>query len=288
MFACVFPGQGSQALGMGGALFDTVPEFTAAESQIDALLGYSVREVCLQGPEARLKDTRYTQPCMFVVNALTYFDGLRTHGRPDAVAGHSLGEYNALLAAGAFDLLTGLRIVARRAELMAAANGGGMAAVLKVPAERVLALLRDHDLGMLDVANFNAPLQTVIAGPADAISRAIATFQREGVSCLPLPVSAPFHSRYMADAARQFGSFLESIPFGSLAMPVVSNVTAFPYPQYGPASIRSLLVRQIVQPVRWVDCVQRLSSLGVTSFKETGPGTVLTRLWQQIAPQPAS
>src|SRR5262245_24745852 len=165
MLAFVFPGQGSQSLGMGQALFDTVPEYAAVESQIDALLGYSVRDVCLNGPDSRLKDTRYTQPCMFVVNALCYYDGLRKHGRPDAVAGHSLGEYNALMAAGAFDLLTGVRIVARRAELMAAAKDGGRVAVIGPSAAAVERLLAQPELSGLDVANYNTPAQTVIGGP---------------------------------------------------------------------------------------------------------------------------
>jgi malonyl CoA-acyl carrier protein transacylase len=267
-------------------LFDTVPEYARVEHEIDRLLGYSVREVCLRGPESCLRDTRFTQPCMFVVNALYYYDALRTHGRPHAVAGHSLGEYNALMAAGAFDLLTGVRLVERRAELMSTVSNGTMAAVLKLPSELVVRLLEHPSLAALDVANLNTPQQTVISGPTEAIQRAAAVFERERASYMPLAVSGAFHSRYMADVANRFARFLESVSFGPLTVPVISNVTGQPYPQHSSAAaIRSLLVQQMTKPVRWADSIRYLGSLGVTSFKETGPGGVLMRLYQQIAQQ---
>ena len=126
----LFPGCGSQYCGMGKEMFDTVPEYAAVELEIDRILGYSLRELCLYGPESRLKDTRYASPCMFVVNALYYYDTIRTSGLPHAAAGHSMGEYNALLAAGVIDIITGVRLVTQRAEIMASARSGAMAAVL--------------------------------------------------------------------------------------------------------------------------------------------------------------
>lgn len=284
MLAFLFPGQGSQTRGMGGDLFDRVRAYTAIEAEVDRLLGYSVRDLCANGPDSRLKDTRYTQPCLFVVNALHYYDALETHGSPAVVAGHSLGEYNALMAAGAFDFLTGLRLVARRAELMAATSGGSMSAVLKLPADRILQLLDDEGVVDVDVANYNSPRQTVIAGPAAELARAADLLGRAGGTCVPLAVSAPFHSRYMAGAAERFGEVLEQCAFQPLMLPVISNVTGRPHAtSRGALSIRAALAQQITKPVRWAEGIRHLHRLGITTFVETGPGTVLTRLNQQIA-----
>src|SRR5438552_3607941 len=170
VFMC--PGQGAQKRGMGGSLFDEITEFTSVESQANAALGYSVRELCQEDPENRLNLTEYTQPALYTANALHYYNLSAQGIRPDAVAGHSLGEYNALLAAGAFDFLTGLRLVQRRGELMAEARNGAMAAVIGLEAERIAPTLRESGLSGIDVANYNAPLQTVISGPADEIRRA--------------------------------------------------------------------------------------------------------------------
>jgi malonyl CoA-acyl carrier protein transacylase len=267
---------------MGQALFDS-PEYRSIERDVDTTLGYSVRELCLIGPESQLKDTRYTQPCLFVVNALFYRDALQKHGAPAALAGHSLGEYNALMAAGAFDLLTGVRLVARRGELMASVKDGTMAAILGMPTTDITARLHDWGFRQIDVANENAPLQTVIAGPATTIDRARSLFERAGASCIILGVSAPFHSRYMSDVAARFDQFLSTIPFSAIRIPVVANLTGEFYPDgCDAATIRAYLVQQIVKPVRWSRSIQYLQSYGITSFVETGPGGVLTRLCRQI------
>src|SRR5437868_2076523 len=156
MLVYVFPGQGSQKKGMGQGLFDTVPEYRGLEPQVDQLLGYSLRQLCLEDAQGSLKDTRHTQPALYIVNALTCYQALASGEQPQALAGHSFGEYNALLAAGCFDLLTGLRMVLKRGELMGRASGGGMAAVIGLEAARIEAVLAEQQIGTLDVANYNS------------------------------------------------------------------------------------------------------------------------------------
>lgn len=285
MVALVFPGQGSQKRGMGQELFD-LREYGAAEKDIDGLVGYSMRQLCLEDPENRLKDTRYTQPSLYVVNSLHYFKAVQDGVRPTHVAGHSLGEYNALLAAGVFDFMTGLRLVKKRGELMAQARDGGMGAVIGLGRDRIAAVLRDNGLGSVDVANFNSPSQTVISGPLADIARAGQLLEQAGARAyMPLPVSAAFHSRYMRDFAQQFAEFLEPFSFAAPRMPVISNVTAQPYPS-DTASIKALLVRQITESVEWTKSVRYLLSQGVAEIREIGPGNVLTRLVQQIQQDP--
>ncbi len=273
--------------GMGAGLFDDVPEFSSHEREIDALLGYSTRRLCVEDPDNHLKETQYTQPSLYIVNALHYYKACALGQRPVIVAGHSVGEYNALLAAGAFDLVTGLRLVQKRGELMARARSGGMAAVLGLGPERIAMLIRDHGLTTLDVANYNSPTQTVISGPISDIGRAELIFARAGARLyMPLPVSAAFHSRYMADARNAFASVLASFSFSPLKIPVIANVTGQPYPSGdSTATVRALLDAQIVSPVMWTQSVHCLLALGVTDFKEVGPGNVLTKLIQQIRQQ---
>ncbi|MFI6209901.1 acyltransferase domain-containing protein [Streptomyces sp. NPDC051041] len=208
----VFPGQGAQAEGMGRDLFDRFPELV---ERADAVLGYSIRGLCLEDPGRDLRDTRYTQPALYVVDALTWPAALQEGGRlPDYLLGHGLGEFAALFAAGVYGFETGLRLVAERGRLMGQVTGGTMAAVSAVDADLVREVLRDSELSGLDIANCNAPTQTVIAGPADAVNRALALFRDKGARCAPLNVSAPFHSRYMAQAAQEFGRLPMAMPFG--------------------------------------------------------------------------
>lgn len=280
----VFPGQGSQKRGMGQNLFDEIPQFAAAEREVDALLGYSVRKLCLEDPNKQLTQTQYTQPCLYVVNALHYYKAMANGKQPNYLAGHSLGEYNALMAAGAFDFVTGLRLVQKRGELMAKAKNGTMAAVIGLSSETVMRVVAENRLADLDVANYNSPTQTVVSGLTEDIQRAGPLMEKAGAKLyMPLPVSAAFHSRYMADAAEAFEKFISTFEFRSLAAPVVSNVTGQAYPADSTGStVRSLLVKQIVRPVLWMQSIRFLLGKGVSTFTETGPGDVLTRLVSQI------
>jgi malonyl CoA-acyl carrier protein transacylase len=284
MIAFVFPGQGSQKRGMGQGLFDEVREYTAVEKDVDALLGYSLRMLCIEDAENRMKETQFTQPCLYVVNALYYYKAVSQGVRPAYLAGHSMGEYNALLAAGVFDFMTGLRLIKKRGELMAQARNGGMAAVIGLSAGTIARLIRDNGLDTLDVANFNAPSQIVLSGPVDDIKSAAPIFEKGGARMyMPLQVSAAFHSRYMTDAAKAFADFLAPVSFAALQTPVVANATAQLYPTLNAVeSVKSLLVKQITNSVRWTQSMRMLIHLGVTQFSETGPGNVLTRLMQQI------
>jgi malonyl CoA-acyl carrier protein transacylase len=284
MIAFVFPGQGSQKRGMGQGLFDETPQYAEVEKEVDAILGYSLRKLCLEDPDKRLKETQFTQPCLYVVNALHYYKAVDQGARPDYVAGHSLGEYNALLAAGVFDFLTGLRLAQRRGELMSRAKNGGMGAVIGLGAGPVAAVIEENGLASIDVANFNSPSQTVVSGPIEDIRRAGPLFEKAGARIyMPLQVSAAFHSRYMTDAAKAFADFLASMSFAAPKIPVIANVTARPYPTDNPSeSVKTLLAQQITHSVQWAESICFLISHGVTQFTEMGPGNVLTRMAQEI------
>ena len=264
---------------MGAALFDRFSDWTA---EADAILGYSIRELCVDDPRSELGLTQFTQPALFVVNAMTYRARIEDGGAaPDFVAGHSLGEYNALVAAGVFDFATGTRLVKARGALMGRVSGGGMAAVIGLEPDKIQGVLQGSDAGRsIDVANFNSFDQTVIAGPVDAIQQVKPDFESAGVRAfIPLKVSAPFHSRYMRDAEAEFSTFLSGFKFGAPKIPVIANATAAPYDA---PHLHDTLGRQIGSAVRWLDSMLFLLRQGVDSFDETGPGSVLTKLAAQI------
>ncbi|MCH6160827.1 ACP S-malonyltransferase [Streptomyces marispadix] len=283
MEAVVFPGQGAQARGMGRELFDAFPELTERASDI---LGYSVRELCVEDPRRLLRSTQYTQPALFVVGALAHRRRQTETGRrPAYFAGHSVGEYCALHAAGAFDFATGLRLVQRRGDLMARAEGGGMAAVLGLDAGELTELLQRGGFTSLTLANDNAPAQQVVSGAADEIAALDAHLHERGVRCVRLNVSGAFHSPLMRPAQEAFEEYVRGFSLGDPRTPVISNVTASPYP---PGRTAELLVEQIASPVRWTDTVRRLLELGVEEFTELG-GNVVGKLIQQTrdVPRPA-
>lgn len=281
----MFPGQGSQARGMGGALFD---EFEALTAKADSVLGYSIKELCLEDPRNELGQTQFTQPALFVVNALSYLKKVTEHDRPpDFVAGHSLGEFNALLAAECFDFETGLRLVRKRGELMSRVSNGGMAAILNASKEEIETILKRNGLRNIDLANYNTPSQIVISGLMDEITQAQSLFQVGTMLYYPLVTSGAFHSRFMRDAMEEFGQYVRTFKFAAPKIPVVANVTARPYQ---PGKIADGLSRQIANTVRWCESIQYLMALaehrGETAvFEEVGYGDVLTRIFQTIKRQ---
>ena len=274
----VFPGQGSQSAGMGGELFDQFPELV---KQADEVLGCSIKELCLDDPENRLNQTDYTQPALYVVNALTYLSKTEnTDFRPDFVAGHSLGEYNALFTAGVFDFITGLKLVQKRGQIMVKVTGGGMAAVIGMQPDKIKQVLKDASFESIDIANLNSPKQTVISGRKEDIDAVKTVFEDAGVRLfIPLKVSGAFHSRYMQDAQNKFADFLKSFEFQPVQIPVIANYTAAPY-QNG--ETMNNMVQQISSPVRWVESIQYLKQQPEPEFEEIGPGNVLTKLIKQI------
>ena len=274
----VFPGQGSQKKGMGEGLFEQFPDITASA---DKILGYSIQSLCLEDAQEQLNLTQFTQPALYTVNALTFLKIKETSNQtPDFVAGHSLGEYNALFAAGVYDFETGLKLVQKRGALMAKATGGGMAAVLGMDIEKIQEVISNHGDHGVSVANLNAPQQTVLTGSKEAILGIQSAFESAGAKrYIPLNVSGAFHSPFMEPARKEFETLLQSFNYQSPSIPVISNVAAAPYPSDG---IADLLAQQITSPVRWVETIHWLKQQPNPVFEEVGPGKVLRGLIRQI------
>jgi malonyl CoA-acyl carrier protein transacylase len=274
----VFPGQGSQKIGMGEELFD---KYEGLVKEADQILGYSIKELCLEGPIERLSQTQFTQPALYVVNALSYYEQQsESAGVPICTAGHSLGEYNALLAAGVFDFATGLKLVAKRGEIMSQVEGGGMAAVLGMAPDVIKNTIAESGLTAVDVANFNSPKQTVLSGMKEDIVAAESAFKDAGAKrYVVLPVSGAFHSRYMATSQEEFKAYASQFTFLAPSIPVIANLTATPYEE---GSILETLAGQISNSVRWVESINYIKSLDEVEFFELGPGKVLTSLIRQI------
>lgn len=276
MRTVLFPGQGAQFKGMGKELFPLYPQLTKVASEV---LGYPVDKLCLEDPGNQLRYTQYTQPALYVVNAFAYMKKKRegaADAKADYFAGHSLGEYNALLAAEVFDFESGLRLVQKRGELMGKASGGSMAAVIGNPG-RIRQVLDENGLQEIDLANYNTPSQTVISGKAEAVARAERAFRNVNMRCVMLNVTAPFHSRYMQPAQREFGEFMRQFRFFPPKTPVISNVTAQPHDGKIPESLMS----QITSPVRWSDSIRYLLSQGDMQFTEIG-SSILTNMVNEI------
>jgi [acyl-carrier-protein] S-malonyltransferase len=281
--ALVFPGQGSQAVGMGRELGEASSRWEAA----NAALEFDLRRLCFEGPEADLTLTANTQPAVLTASILA-LDALTSAGATYGfVAGHSLGEYSALVAAGALDFTDAVRTVRARGQFMQEAvppGEGAMAAILGLDRALVSRACEEAGAsGVVQVANLNAPGQTVIAGSAEAVRRAVELARAMGAKrAVPLPVSAPFHCALMAPAAERLRGVLRGLRFRDLRVPLVTNVDAELLTEG--ARVAEALVRQVTSPVRWEEVVTRLAKEGVDTFVEVGPGKVLSGLIRRIAP----
>jgi [acyl-carrier-protein] S-malonyltransferase len=286
--AFLFPGQGSQTPGMGLALANEFPSAKAVFDAADAALGFPISKLCFEGPEDQLRLTENTQPALVSVS-LAAFSVLKGLGyQPDYVAGHSLGEYSALVAAGSLAFADAVRTVRNRGRYMQEAvppGVGAMAALLKLPEGKLDAILAEAAQGeVVQAANFNSPDQMVIAGHAGAVQRAADLAKAAGAKrAVMLPVSAPFHCALMVPAQQRLRADLDAAVFAPLSATLVNNYQAVEITCGDEA--REGLFHQVPNPVRWTDSMQRLLSLGVTRFVEVGVGSVLTGLLRNINPE---
>jgi [acyl-carrier-protein] S-malonyltransferase len=285
VIAFIFPGQGSQKVGMGKALADAYPEARAVFDEADAALGEPLSRLCFDGPEEQLTLTEHTQPAILTTSIAAY-RVLEARGiRPSFVAGHSLGEYSANVAAGTLAFADAVRIVRRRGQYMQEAvpvGHGAMAAILGLDADAVRQACEEAAQGeVVSPANINGAGQVVIAGSAAAVQRASARAKELGARrAIPLSVSAPFHCALMKPAEERLAPELHAVATSDPTIPIVANVDALP--KRDARAAIAALIRQVSCPVRWEELVQRLASEDVTNYVEVGPGTVLSGLVRKI------
>ncbi|MGI6491619.1 MAG: ACP S-malonyltransferase [Peptococcaceae bacterium] len=284
--AFVFPGQASQYVGMGKELCEKYPEAAAVYEQADATLGFSLSRLCFEGPREELDQTAITQPAV-LTTSIACLAALQKAGGPvpAAVAGHSLGEYSALVAAGSLSFSDAVRLVRKRGQFMQEAvplGAGGMAAVMGLAGKEVAAVCqRAGGPGVVEAANLNCPGQVVIAGTNEGLNAAEPLLKEAGARrVIPLAVSAPFHSSLMLPAGERLAAELEQVTLSEPLLPVVANVSA-DYVRTAP-EIKASLIKQVSSPVRWEECIMRLVDDGIKTFIEVGPGKVLSGLNKKI------
>ncbi|WP_342440034.1 ACP S-malonyltransferase [Paenibacillus sp. FSL L8-0436] len=284
--AFVFPGQGAQAVGMGKDVYDALPDSRAVFEKGDEVLGFPLSKLVFEGPDSELKQTVNTQPAL-VTTSVAYLEALNKHGlKPDYVAGHSLGEYSALVASGVLSYEDAVSLVRLRGRFMEEAVPGGqgaMAAVLGAEREALAELCNNISAegNPVELANVNCPGQIVVSGSLEGVNAVVQRVKEAGGKrAIPLEVSGPFHSSLMKEAAERLAAELKGITFNAPSVPVIANVTASPVTD--PEEIRGLLVRQVFSPVLWQDSVEWLIAAGVDTFVEIGSGSVLAGLIRKI------
>lgn len=283
----MFPGQGSQSVGMGRGFYEASPAVKAVYDEASSILGYDIAQLCFEGPAERLNLTEHTQPALLVSSAAA-LKALEPAGlTPVAVAGHSLGEYSAVYAAGGLSFRDAVALVQKRGRYMAEAvppGTGLVAALLGLAPDVVKAACQEAaSVGVVAAANFNSPGQVVIAGEKAAVERTIEIAKTKGCKkAIPLPVSVPVHTPLMQGAADRLAAEFGGVTWRDLAVPLVNNAEAAALQRS--EDIRASLVRQLPSSVRWEESVQAMAKLGVTTFVEIGPGTVLTGLVKRILP----
>ena len=283
----VFPGQGSKSVGMGCAFYDAFPGLRDLYDEASAILGYDLGALCFDGPAERLNQTEYTQPALLVTSVAALRLVEQAGIQPAAVAGHSLGEYSALVAGGGLSFEDAVSLVHKRGTYMAQAvpAGSGMvAAVLGMTIDQVQEACDEaRAVGVVSAANFNSPGQIVIAGERAAVEHANELLKKKGCRrIMPLPVSVPVHTPLMAPAADRLSADLAAVLLSDLRVPLINNAEAQPL-QHA-EDIRTSLIRQLPSSVRWEQSMHKMSELGITTFIEIGPGTVLTGLLKRILP----